>query len=418
MIGDAVRDTLLTSSEGDAVEAISCLVMRHGPQPLLEELTRMGSLLEPSMRPFRRGKINAARLPPPGDVERMWFGLYPGALVYLIGQTGCGKSTYLYNVAVHAARNVALWNIPFGGRRPLRVGYADPENCGNWSEGRGGLCAAKLDRIREGKPPNLWFFDCQDVNLSRPVDLADMEEAIRDDHLDVLILDPIINLYETKDENDNAEAGRQMKALKAIAHRTNCCIVAVHHTGKEDSGGFGRGASARLGVADVGVVMRVRAVTEDVDDEFQGELRQREGYVRVQIVKNRIEPGYASLFFRMAGEDMFERANFQTWRAAPSDEHARMTKRERAKVELRLLLGDGEYHTRRQLMEEIYRTEEISQVTVTQAINELLRSGQIDEAFIGNDSAVRLHRRQDDDDYGENENAIMEVEGNGTLVFR
>jgi hypothetical protein len=325
--------------------------------------------------PFARGIISAESLPHAQDPLRLWFGLYPRSVVLLIGETGAGKSSLLYNFCIHAARNEPLWGIPFGLNRQLRILYVDPENSGNFAEGHGGQCAVKIERIKQGKPKDLIFHDGQGVNLSRADHLHALADYIQGERFDIVVLDPIANLFQTRDENDNAEAARQMTALTSLSRETGACIVPVHHTGKGEGGGnYGRGASARLASADVAMVFRCRGSNEEADDTFTGELIAREDICRLQIVKNRLE-GRGSLYVQMAGEDKFILSTFAAWkgRVHSADPNS---KKQKAEEEISLLLSDGLPYSRAAILQQL-KQEGFGRDAVDSALSALVSDGTI-----------------------------------------
>lgn len=335
--------------------------------------------------PFTRGRMRSDEFPDTlTPIERLWFGFYKGCLSYLCGETGAGKSSLLYAIMVHAALNEPLWNVLFGLHHPLKILYIDPENSGNFDSGQPGLCLQKLQRIGHGKPVNLHFHDGQGVNLSKPAHSAALEDFVGNERYDVVVLDPIINLFGTKDENDNAEAGAQFAALKQLAKTTNAAICAVHHTGRDGSGIFGRGATARLGASDVGMVLRVRGTQDEIDDDYGvGELMPRNDFVRLQMVKNRMEPGKASLFLRMAGDDRFERVIFDDWKnaaqagkspAAPGASD--VSKLYQAKDEIQTLLADRRERDAKEIIEAM-KSEGIGIVSAREALKELVEDKMI-----------------------------------------
>jgi replicative DNA helicase len=336
--------------------------------------------------PLLRGIISADRLPEPTSPPRIWFGLYQQAVVLLIGETGAGKSSLLYNIAIHAARNAPLWYIPFGLGRPLRVLYIDPENAGNFEEGRGGLCAVKIERIGQGRPTNLFFHSGRNLHLSNPGHIAWLSDYCRDEQIDLLILDPIATLFQTKDENDNAEAARQLATLIALSRETNTCVIASHHMGKDTTGIYGRGASARLAAADVGLVLRCRGDEENVDDTYGGELCERSDLCRVQIVKNRLE-GRASLYLRMAGKDRFDLSKAEEWQARKPSPPDRTPKSHLAKEEILLQLGDGNDHSRQDL-HDVLHAEGFGRSAIDQALVELVTEGRIQSKREGRGGAT------------------------------
>jgi hypothetical protein len=341
--------------------------------------------------PFARS-IHSCDLPPAKSTEPSWFGLYQGKVTLLIGETGAGKSSLLYNMGVHGGLSLPLWAVPFGLDRPLKTLYIDPENAGNFVEGDGGLCRVKLDRIGQGQPEPLVFHDGQGIDLSNSRQMNHLQEYVQEQAFDVIVLDPIANLFNTQNEDDNAEAARQMKMLNGLSRTTGACVVAVHHTGKTTTSEYGRGASARLGAADVGLMFRVRGSEEEEDDTYTpgNGMRQREDICRFQIVKNRMD-GKGSLYLRMAGADRFELATFEEWKTASRSETPE-TRAARVKDEVLLHLLDGAFHPRAEIVEAMKR-EGISQGSTDTALAALLSTGEVIRRSGGGRGGSWLYQR-------------------------
>jgi len=72
---------------------------------------------------------------------------------------------------------------------------------------------------------------------------------------DIVFVDPIRMAFNMRDENDNAEATKQMKAVKKIARRLNCCVVLVHHSSKAELNATKKasGAYSRAALADISI---------------------------------------------------------------------------------------------------------------------------------------------------------------------
>ncbi len=346
--------------------------------------------------PFERGIRKASEfsddIPP---IQPLWFGLYPGALIYLCGETGAGKSSLLYNILILAARNETLWDVPFGSKRPLKVLYLDPENSGDFDTEVPGLCEQKVKRIGQGKPESLHFHDGQSVNLSQPEQMEILERFVATGQYDILVLDPILNLFRTNDENDNAEAGKQFTELKALAKRTGCCVIAVHHTGRDNTSNFGRGASARLSAADVGLMLRRKNEGVDINDDYKaGEnVTPTTDFVRLQIVKNRLEPGKFSLYLRMAGNDRFERISYEEWKIGTKSEREATeavlpSKSETAKEAVLLLLSDGTPRKTGDIVDAL-KTQGIGNNSVRVALREL-KGTKISEGKQGRETFYQM----------------------------
>jgi len=354
----------------DVLKPLLCATVERFGAPSVAMALAMTSSDEQAANPFSTGFIKASEMPPAMAPNPYWFGMYPGRVTLLIGETGAGKSSLLLNVAVHAALGECLWFFGFPGR--LRVLYVDPENSGSYrdEEPEGGLCSVKLERIGKEKPDLLTFHDGRGVNLSNPTHMAALRDWICAEHYQLVFLDPIANLFNTEDENSNAEAARQGKALTTLSRETGACIVTAHHTGKDNTGNYGRGASARLGAADVGMVFRSRGTQEEADDTYTGQTRQRTDICRLQIVKDRPNFfGPSSRYLRMAGDDRFLLDMFENWKTA--GRNARENKADLAKEEIMLLLQDGSERSRQQIHDAL-ATEGIGRDAVDAALHILV----------------------------------------------
>ena len=63
------------------------------------------------------------------------------------------------------------------------------------------------------------------------------------------------------DENSSQDMGQVIRAMDAVREQFNCCVLAIHHSGKDSSRGA-RGSSSLLGAVDAS--MRVERVGETV----------------------------------------------------------------------------------------------------------------------------------------------------------
>lgn len=340
---------------GSARMAMAMAMMGHGEQ---------------AKDPFLEGLISASEMPPANPPSPCWFGMYPGRVTLLIGETGAGKSSLLLNVAVHAALGEPLWDFGFPGKQ--RVLYIDPENSGSYRDGEreGGLCGLKIERIGKGKPDNLSFHDGRGVNLSDVSHMVALKELITRERYGLVILDPIANLFNTDDENSNAEAARQGKALIALSRETGAAVVVAHHTGKDNTGNYGRGASARLGAADVGMMFRANGPNGEADDTYTGKTRQRTDTCRLQIVKDRPNWfGHSSRYLMMAGDDRFDLSTFEDWKSARKE--GRSDKTAQAEEEITNLMHDEAERTRSEISEAM-RAEGMGRNAVDTALQNLV----------------------------------------------
>jgi hypothetical protein len=158
-------------------------------------------------------------------------------------------------------------------------------------------------------------------------------------------------------------------------------VVGVHHTGREADSPTrhsGRGASARLAAADVGIVFRVRGTAEERDDSYAGQTLPRSDLCRLQISKDRAGMfGRSSLYLRMVGNDCFERVTFEEWRRG-SPPAARVTKTEAAEKQIGTFLRDGREHPRTEI-EEAMRSGGIGIHATRDALRRMAEAGVLTE---------------------------------------
>jgi hypothetical protein len=342
-MNDELHQSLQSLDNSDLRPILQTLIDKFGSGATQMQLALLQNNNVLPENVFRSQTVSALHLPEPEEIQRLWkMGLYPGTVTLFIGETGTGKSSLLYNMMLSAAKEKPIFGVEWARNRPLKVLYLDPENSGQ-------TCLLRLNRIGQGRPENLYFCAGEWVNLSDSVQMQALTNFIAQEGFDIVVLDPIVNLFDTKNENDNSEAVRQMVSLNRLSRETGVCVIAVHHTGREDKGIYGRGATARLSSSDVAFMVRARGIhdEESHDDTFSGVMQPREDVIRLQIVKNRIE-GRSSLYLQMAGQDRFLRSSFAAWVEAgqKKTDESRVAL---VKEDILAILSDGNWRTRPEL---------------------------------------------------------------------
>src|SRR5579862_1586025 len=168
----------LKEADGDLLKPLlRATLERFGPANVNTMLAMLGDG-DTQANPFAAGLLAASEMPPANAPTPIWYGMYPGRVTFLVGESGAGKSSLLYNVAVYAAKCERLFDFNF--LRACRVLYVDPENSGNYRDGErdGGLCRMKIERIGKGQPDRLVFHDGRGVDLSNITHMAALEELI------------------------------------------------------------------------------------------------------------------------------------------------------------------------------------------------------------------------------------------------
>jgi hypothetical protein len=274
--------------------------------------------------------------------------IYKASVILLNGKTGVGKSTFLYGLLVSAAMGITFAGIPF--ERPLKVIYSDRETPPN-------LRQIKLQRIcNEVRPDNLLFIPKELSNFQDNLHIY--REIALKEKADILALDTISEAFNTKDENDNAEAVRQFRTIRDFSIDTGCAVIAVHHTGRStlsESDPFaGRGATARADKVDI--VLNLFPLKEDPS------------ILCLSIGgKDKIAGNDSKIYLKKAGNDSFE--------VVERKEAYEATTSERCKEFILANLDNTEISTS-QIQAECQK-EGYSQPTVTRVIGALVDTAKL-----------------------------------------
>jgi hypothetical protein len=203
-------------------------------------------------------------------------GLLPyEGIAFIGGQSGAGK-TFIASDAAIALASYSLANPTFFFGRPIkeRVGVAVIAAEGSESLGNR-LVAGSLNRgvdIRE--LPVVWRGGGPDLKTEKQLDALAKELRGIDGYLlakfgvrlGVVILDTLVATFDLEDEDDNSEAAKTIRKMRAIGEKIRVLMVPVHHYGKTPAAGLRGGSGWRAG-ADV--ILSVVA-TRDQSDKVTG----------------------------------------------------------------------------------------------------------------------------------------------------
>lgn len=211
--------------------------------------------------------------------------IYKGMITQINGMPGAGKTTLGYNLAVKAALGESFAGISLP--MPLNVLYSDLETPKS-------LRQEKLIRVLQGMtaPDNLWFTGHHKI----PEKFEITKDFIIRRNINLWFIDTRNELFDTRHEDDNAEAQQQYEYLKKLRDETGVSIVYFHHVGKKgtetkQSGVYsGRGASSRACNVDV-----VCTLSEEDDDT-----------ICLSKEKDRVYGGKEKLYLKKVGFDSFE----------------------------------------------------------------------------------------------------------------
>jgi hypothetical protein len=223
-----------------------------------------------------------------------------GKLSVTAGQGGTVKSTLaLYiGLAVASGREAG----PFKPTNPYNVGYVGVED--DVTEQRRRMFALlHLDDLRGVKLPqqgNLFegggsfhTLECDVVTLAkRNEDSGDIEPTdtyswlcreVERLKLDLLIIDPLVEITEGVNENDNSHMQKVMALLRMMARRLNIHVNVVHHfnkPGEANNPGAVRGGSAIINAARLNINLEK---ANDTDCKTYG-IGEADRYCRIKMV--------------------------------------------------------------------------------------------------------------------------------------
>ena len=239
------------------------------------------------VKPFTDRLLDLADVPPPGEVPRL-FGDYllKGAAHWLTGETGVGKSTFVYNLACALAEGTALWGEEC---EPTGILYADLES-GDWTR------SAKVERLYQGtdrvRGRLLFLRDA----LRIPAETPALMEAVKRYDIGLVIFDTARRVFSVKDENDNAEVYSKVTPLLDALKARGVASLTLGHPSKNGNGSA-RGAGAQEDAGDVNLSLTM----------FSGEKSDPNGVVKLAVTKNRLLGFPPPLMLRRLGGDRFER---------------------------------------------------------------------------------------------------------------
>lgn len=187
----------------------------------------------------------------------IWNGyLAPGAITLLSALWKAGKTTLL----AHLLKAMESGG-DFCGRETAtgRILFVSEESEHRWAKRRDTLSLADntsfIVRPFRGRPDwSAW----NDFTLY-------LAECVKSDPVDLVILDPLVNLWPVRDENDNAQVLSALLPLYSIADLA--CLLLAHHVRKGDGqeGTASRGAGALTGFVDTIIELRRFKATEKHD---------------------------------------------------------------------------------------------------------------------------------------------------------
>lgn len=201
-------------------------------------------------------------------LEPLWgYFLYRKAITSIVGDPGICKTTLGYGLAKSLCLGQPFLDIE--AEEPVNSVYADFESADSLVASRANLV------IGDEEVPNFFIYNIVDYYLSQIATV--LIKFCKENNINLVFIDSQSMAFNTRDENDNAEAIRQMKFLRSIANACNASFILFHHTSKANLIGTrkGTGAFARARLSDV--CINLELAEEDKPD-----------IIKLEMVKNRL----------------------------------------------------------------------------------------------------------------------------------
>lgn len=180
------------------------------------------------------------------NLEPIWGNwLFRKCVVFEVGEPGISKTTFNYAFATALVNRQPFLGVD--GRYPgiARILYLDLESSDSLIKSRKNMLGCQpSSNLMKCNVPNILLTELE------PYIELHMEKY---GHFNIIFVDPIRMAFSTRDENDNAEAAKQMKYTRYLSEKWDASIVLVHHSSKAELSGTrkGSGAFARAALADI-----------------------------------------------------------------------------------------------------------------------------------------------------------------------
>lgn len=216
---------------------------------------------EELFRPIGKVRKNA----PP--LEPLWgYFLFKKAITSIVGDPGVCKTTWGYGLSKELCLGQTFLEVP--AEEPVNVLYMDFESADSLVASRANLVLGDKDI------PNFYIYNLAEYYLPQVAKVT--LDFCKERDINLIFVDNQSMAFNTRDENDNAEAIRQMRFLRSFAVACNCALVSFHHTSKANLSGTrkGTGAYARARLADVCINLEMAEEESNV--------------IRLEVSKNRM----------------------------------------------------------------------------------------------------------------------------------
>lgn len=213
-------------------------------------------------------KIDKIRKEAP-PLQPLWgYFLFKKAITSIVGDPGVCKTSFGYGLSKALCLNRPFLDV--AAEEPVNILYMDFESADSLVASRSSLI------IGDEEIPNFYIYNRSEYYLPQVAEVT--LKFCRSHDINLIFVDNQSMAFNTRDENDNAEAIKQMRFLRSFVDACNVAMVSFHHTSKANLPGTrkGSGAFARARLADICLSLEVPAP----DDAPE--------VVRLEVSKNRM----------------------------------------------------------------------------------------------------------------------------------
>ena len=222
-------------------------------------------------------KIRASAPP----LEPLWaYFFFKKCVTSLTGDPGISKTSLGYSMFTTLSSGEPYLGIK--PTEPIKVLNMDFESSDS-------LIASRSELVVTHFSPNFVVYNLMDYYLPQVATV--IVDYCKANGINVILIDNQTMAFNTRDENDNAEAKREMRFLRSMAVACNASLVIYHHPSKSNAPGTrkGSGAYTRARLADIMInldypsedntdIMVLRTVKNRlIDDKVEWYLKKSEG---------------------------------------------------------------------------------------------------------------------------------------------
>ncbi len=193
--------------------------------------------------------IGVALAEPQEEIAWLVDGLLPsGGFALLVGKPKAGKTTTARCLALAVARGERFIGRACPGGPVLYLAWEDKR-------------AETVGHFRKlGAADEPLYIVTDPAAADYRAAIADVAASIRQTGAVLAVVDTLARLVRCEDFNDYAEVNRKLEPLIAVTRQTGCCILALHHAGKDgdgrDAGDAVLGSTGLFGSCDSLIVQR------------------------------------------------------------------------------------------------------------------------------------------------------------------